>query len=59
MGEARAVVSGQAAGPRPVGSLVTLTAALQPGQGGDQQGGDGQHGNGHHHGRSAGNSGLD
>jgi len=47
------------AGPRPVGSLVTLTAALQPGQGG--QGGDGQggDGNGHHYGHPAGNSGQD
>src|SRR6516164_1236699 len=47
------VLSVQPAGPRPVGSLVTLTAALQPGQGGDGQGGqggDGQQGdgNGHH-----------
>jgi eukaryotic-like serine/threonine-protein kinase len=54
------VLSVRPAGPRPVGSLVTLTAALQPGQGGDQQGGDGQHGNGngHHHGHAAGNSSL-
>jgi len=58
------VLSVRPAGPRPVGSLVTLTAALPPGrggQGGDQQGGDGQHGdgNGHHQGHPAGNSGLD
>jgi hypothetical protein len=59
------VLSVQPAGPRPVGSLVTLTAALKPeqdgqqgGQGG-QQGGDGQPGNGHHHGQPGGNSGLD
>jgi hypothetical protein len=58
------VLSVRPAGPRPVGSLVTLTAALKPephGQGGDQQGGDGQqgNGNGHHHGHAAGNSSLD
>jgi serine/threonine-protein kinase len=57
------VLSVQPAGPRPVGSLVTLTAALKPEQdgqqGGGQQGGDGQHGNGHHHGQPGGNSGLD
>jgi eukaryotic-like serine/threonine-protein kinase len=56
------VLSVRPAGPRPVGSLVTLTAALRPdqgGQGGDQQGGDGQHGNGHHHGHAAGNSSPD
>src|SRR6516165_3559767 len=58
------VLSVQPAGPRPVGSLVTLTAALQPGQGGqggDGQGGDGQQGdgNGHHYGHPAGNSGMD
>jgi eukaryotic-like serine/threonine-protein kinase len=60
------VLSVQPAGPRPVGSLVTLTAALKPeqdgqqgGQGGGQQGGDGQQGNGHHHGQPGGNSGLD
>jgi len=53
------VLSVRPAGPRPVGSLVTLTAALQPGQGG--QGGDGQggDGNGHHYGHPAGNSGQD
>ena len=50
------VLSVRPAGPRPVGSLVTLTAALQPGQGGDGQGGDG---NGHHYGHPAGNSGMD
>jgi eukaryotic-like serine/threonine-protein kinase len=48
------VLSVQPAGPRPVGSLVTLTAALLP-----EQGGDGQHGNGHYHGQPSGNSGLD
>ena len=58
------VLSVQPAGSRPAGSLVTLIAALQPGQGGqggDQQGGDCQHGDGnsHHHGHRAGNSGLD
>jgi len=58
------VLSVRPAGPRPVGSLVTLTAALQPGQGGqggNGQGGDGQHGdgNGHHYGHPAGNSGVD
>ena len=55
------VLSVRPAGPRPVGSLVTLTAALQPGQGGDGQGGDGQQGdgNGHHYGHPAGNSGMD
>ncbi len=59
------VLSVQPAGPRPVGSLVTLTAALKPEQdgqqGGGQQGGDGQHGdgNGHHGGHPGGNSGLD
>ena len=58
------VLSVQPAGPRPVGSLVTLTAALQPGQGGqggDGQGGGGQQGdgNGHHYGHPAGNSGMD
>ena len=58
------VLSVRPAGPRPVGSLVTLTAALKPapgGQGGDGQGGDGQqgNGNGHHHGHPAGNSSLD
>src|SRR6516165_6741247 len=59
------VLSVQPAGPRPVGSLVTLTAALRPGQdgqqggqGGGQQGGDGQHGH-DHHGQPGGNSGLD
>jgi hypothetical protein len=55
------VLSVRPAGPRPVGSLVTLTAALPPGhggQGGDQQGGDGPHGdgNGHHLGPPAGDS---
>jgi serine/threonine-protein kinase len=43
------VLSVRPAGPRPVGSLVTLTAAVKPapgGPGGDQQGGDGQHGSG-------------
>ena len=58
------VLSVRPAGPRPVGSVVTLTAVLKPGpdgQGGDQQGGDGQHGNGdgHHHGHPARNSGMD
>jgi eukaryotic-like serine/threonine-protein kinase len=60
------VLSVQPAGPRPAGSLVTLTAALKPeqdgqqgGPGGGQQGGDGQQGNGHHHGQPGGNSGLD
>jgi eukaryotic-like serine/threonine-protein kinase len=56
------VLSVQPAGPRPVGSLVTLTAALRPGQDGQQggQGGGGQpgDGNGHHHGHPGGNSGL-
>jgi len=54
------VLSVQPAGPRPVGSLVTLTAALKPGQGGDQQGGDGQQGNGdgHGHGHPGGDSGV-
>ena len=61
------VLSVQPAGPRPVGSLVTLTAALKPEQdgqhgdgqqGGGQQGGDGQHGNGHRRGHPGGNSGL-
>ena len=53
------LLSVRPAGPRPVGSLVTLTAALQPGQGG--QGGDGQGGDGigHHYGHPAGNSGQD
>jgi serine/threonine-protein kinase len=59
------VLSVQPAGPRPVGSLVTLTAALRPGQdgqqggqdGGGQQGGDGQPGGGNGH--PGGNSGLD
>ena len=60
------VLSVRPAGPRPVGSLVTLTAALKPGhggdqQGGDQQGGDGPHGggNGRNHAHPGGNSGLD
>ncbi len=60
------VLSVRPAGPRPVGSLVTLVAALPPGQGtqgGDHQGGGGQHGggngNGHHQGHPAGGSGLD
>jgi serine/threonine-protein kinase len=58
------VLSVRPAGPRPVGSVVTLTAALQPGQGGqggDQQGGDGQNGsgNGHHHGHPGGDSAVD
>jgi hypothetical protein len=63
------VLSVQPAGPRPVGSLVTLIAALRPGQdgqqggqdGGGQQGGNGQpgDGNGHHHDHPGGNSGLD
>jgi hypothetical protein len=54
------VLSVQPAGPRPVGSLVTLTAALKPEQDG-QQGGGGKHGdgNGHHGGQPGGNSGLD
>jgi len=58
------VLSVQPAGPRPVGSLVTLIAALKPeqdgqqgGPGGGQQGGDGQQGHGH--GQPGGNSGLD
>jgi hypothetical protein len=53
------VLSVRPAGPRPAGSLVTLTAALKPGhdgQGGDGQGGDG---NGHHHGHPGENSGMD
>src|SRR5262249_1170438 len=45
------VLSVRPAGQRPVGSLVTLTAALKPGdggqQGGNEQGGDGPHGRGH------------
>jgi hypothetical protein len=60
------VLSVQPAGPRPVGSLVTLIAALKPeqdgqqgGPGGGQQGGDGQHGHGYHHGQPGGNPGLD
>jgi len=54
------VLSVRPAGPRPVGSLVTLTAALTPGQGGDQQGGDGQQGNGNGdgHGHPGGDSGV-
>jgi serine/threonine-protein kinase len=45
------VLSVQPSGRRPVGSLVTLTAALRPRRrghqgGGDQQGGGGQHGDG-------------
>ena len=52
------VLSVRPAGPRPVGSLVTLTAALTPGQGGDQQGGDGQQGNGDGHGHPGGDSGV-
>ena len=51
------VLSVRPAGPRPAGSLVTLTAALNPGH--DGQGGDGQGGNGHHHGHPGGNSGMD
>jgi hypothetical protein len=53
------VLSVRPAGPRPAGSLVTLTAALKPGhdgQGGDGQGGDG---NGRHQGHLGGNSGMD
>ena len=60
------VLSVQPAGPRPVGSLVTLIAALKPeqdgqqgGPGGGQQGGDGQQGHGYHHGQPGGNPGLD
>jgi beta-lactam-binding protein with PASTA domain len=54
------VLSVQPAGPRPVGSLVTLTVALKPEQDGQQggPGGDGQQGHGQHHGQP-GNSGLD
>jgi hypothetical protein len=56
------VLSVQPAGQRPVGSLVTLTAALEPGQRGDgEPGGDGQ-GAGHdggHHTHPGGSSGLD
>ncbi|MBO0817195.1 MAG: PASTA domain-containing protein, partial [Actinobacteria bacterium] len=44
------VLSARPAGQRPVGSRVTLVAALKPQQdsppGGDQQGGDGQNGDG-------------
>jgi hypothetical protein len=56
------VLSVQPSGRRPVGSLVTLTAALRPRRhghqgGGDQQGGGGQHGDGDNQGASHGKGG--